>query len=276
MKHAIAVAAALLLAACTSGLDHKLDGTSEKAFQASLEKMRKSASPEDAKRLDDALRILAIRDVTIGFEGGILGAMKKIQPKSPESLAEDLMPQVNGRTGRDILEAAATRRREQGQRQLQAVNAEAEKLRKARAEKESAREFLARIQVQDARIGIGGGMAIMDFKVRNDSEEALASLFLRATVTGADGRALVVDEFTYKALPPIAPAQLRAVRLPSSTPGKWNSPELAKQTGLGLALSVENATTPAGQKLATSFTQKDAERLAALESMKPELEALAK
>jgi hypothetical protein len=276
MKRAMAVAAALLLAACTSGLDHKLDGTSEKAFQASLEKMRKSASPEDAKRLDDALRILAIRDVTIGFEGGILGAMKKIQPKSPESLAEDLMPQVNGRTGRDILEAAATRRREQGQRQLQAVNAEAEKLRKARAEKESAREFLARIQVQDARIGIGGGMAIMDFKVRNDSEEALASLFLRATVTGAEGKALVVDEFTYKALPPIAPAQLRAVRLPSSTPGKWNSPELAKQTELGLALSVENATTPAGQKLATSFTQKDAERLAALESMKPELEALAK
>jgi hypothetical protein len=85
---------------------------------------------------------------------------------------------------------------------------------------------------------------------------------------------LVTDEFTYRASPPIDPSQVRGVRLPSSTPGKWNSPQLAKQSELALQLSVENATTKGGQKLAASFTQKDAERLAALEKQKPILEAL--
>ena len=86
---------------------------------------------------------------------------------------------------------------------------------------------------------------------------------------------LVTDEFTYRASPPIAPAQVRGVRLPNSTPGKWNTPQLAKTADLALQLSVENATTAGGQKLATSFTQKDADRLALLGKQKPQLEALA-
>jgi hypothetical protein len=168
--------------------------------------------------------------------------------------------------------------REQAERQLAAAKVEIAKLKKARTEKEAAREFLAKVEIQEPRIAILGTgaqrMGVLDFKVANGSEETLASLFLRASVTGAEGKVLMTDEFTYKASPPIAAQQVREVRLPSSSPNKWNSPELAKETQLGLKLQVENAATAAGSRLAASFTQKDEERLAQLEKQQPVLEAM--
>lgn len=279
MNRAILLAAALLLSACGGGLDQKIDGTGEAAYRASLDRARKAASAEEAKQLEDAIRVLAISDVSIGFEGGILGAMEKMRGKPPESLVEPaLLAQVNGRTGREVIAAAAERRREQGAKQLAAAKAEIATLTKARAEKEAAREFLAKLEIREPRIAILGSgaqrMGVLDFKVTNGSEETLASLFLRASVTGAEGNVLMTDEFTYRASPPIGAAQTREVRLPSSSPNKWNSPQLAKESRLGLELQVENAATAAGSRLVASFTQKDAERLAQLEREQPQLEAI--
>ena len=256
MFRAILLALSLALAACSGGLDQKLDGSSVAAFRTSLNKVRNSVSDEDRKQLDDSLRVLAVSDVSIGFEGGILPAVDKLRSTPLTELAEPLMPEVNGRTGREVVAAAKVRMKEQAERQLAS----------------------AKVEILDPRIAILGSdaqrMAVLDFKVMNGSEEVLASLFLRASVTGADGKVLMTDEFTYKASPPLAAGQVREVRLPSSSPNKWNSPELAKQAQLGLQLQVENAATAAGSKLAASFTQKDADRLALLEKQKPVLEAL--
>ncbi|WP_171094287.1 DUF6694 family lipoprotein [Usitatibacter rugosus] len=278
MFRAILLASTLALAACSGGLDQKLDGSSEAAYRTSLNKVRNSVSEEDRKQLDESLRILAVSDVSIGFEGGILTAVDKLRSTPLTELAEPLMPQVNGRTGRDIVAAAKLRMKEQAERQLATSKIEIEKLTRARKEKESARDFLAKVEILEPRIAIVGTdaqrMGILDFKVSNGSEEVLSSLFLRATVKGADDKVLMTDEFTYKASPPIAAGQVRDVRLPSSSPNKWNSSELAKQAQLALQLQVENAATLAGSKLAASFTQKDADRLALLEKQKPVLEAL--
>ena len=278
MNRLLLLAATLLAAACTRGLDNKIDGSSEQTFRASLGVIRESVTPEAMRQLDEALKILAISDVSIGFEGGILGAMEKMGGKTSESLAEGLLAQVNGKTGKEVIAAAEKRRTEQGGRQLATVNAEIAKLAKARADKEGAREFLTKISIVEPRIAITGGggarMAIIDFKVQNASEEGISSVALRGTVTGAEGKVLLVDEFNYKSSTPIMPGQTREVRLPSSSPGKWNSPELARQTELQLQLQVENAATPSGSKLAASFGQKEADRLALLEKQKPVLEAM--
>ncbi len=280
MRNVVAFALALALSACTRGLDYKVDGSSEAAFKSSVQKIRDSASGEDVQLLEESIRVLAVPDMQIGFEGGILGAMEKMRAKNLESIAEIVLPQVNGKSGREIVSAAQKRMRDQARKQLAVQDAELDKLRKARAEKDSAREFLARIEILDPRLAVVGvspmRSAILDFKVRNGSEEALASLFLRASVTGANNEVLLTDEFTYRASPPIAADQVREVRLPSSSPSKWNTPQLAGQATLSLKLQVENAATSAGTKLATSFTQMDEARLALLEKQKPELEAIVK
>ena len=41
MKNILAIVALLALAACTSGLDRKFDGSSEQKFETSLETMKK-------------------------------------------------------------------------------------------------------------------------------------------------------------------------------------------------------------------------------------------
>ena len=85
MKLILSLVMALMLVACSSGLDGKIDGSNEKAFESSLASMKKSATPEQVAQLDDALLVLAISDVSIGYEGGLLGALKKISiAKSPE------------------------------------------------------------------------------------------------------------------------------------------------------------------------------------------------
>jgi len=275
---AILLASTLALAACSGGLDQKLDGSSDAAYRKSLGKVRNSLSDEDRKQLDESLRVLAVSDVSIGFEGGILGAVDKLRSTPLAEISEPLMAQVNGRTGREVVAAARVRMKDAAERQLASSKIEIDKLTRARKEKEAARDFLAKVEITEPRIAIVGTdaqrMGILDFKVSNGSEEVLSSLFLRATVKGADDKVLMTDEFTYKASPPIAAGQVRDVRLPSSSPNKWNSPELAKQAQLVLQLQVENAATLAGSKLAASFTQKDADRLALLEKQKPVLEAL--
>ena len=81
MKKIVALGVSIfiaMLAGCTSGLDRKLDGSSEKAFETSLADMKKSAKPDDVARLDDALLVLAITDVSIGYEGGSSTSMGRL------------------------------------------------------------------------------------------------------------------------------------------------------------------------------------------------------
>ena len=131
MKRILAIVLAaiiLLLSACTSGLDRKLDGSSEKSFESSLEAMKKSAKPDEIARLDDALLVLAITDVSIGYEGGIIGALQKISTRSPEQLTEQLMPLVHGRTGREVIAAGQKRKKDEAGRQLANVDRETAQL----------------------------------------------------------------------------------------------------------------------------------------------------
>ena len=279
MRTLLLIAATLLAAACARGLDHRIDGSSEAGLKASLAKVRESASAEDVKALEDAMRALAVTDLQVGFEGGILGALEKVAGRSPESLAETLLAEVHGKTGREIVAAADKRKRDLASRQLAEANAEIAALRKARTDKEAAKDKLALVQVLDPRMALTGSagsrMAILDFKVRNGTEELLANLSLRAIVTRGDGVDVLTDDFVFRSATPMLPRETLPVRLPNTAPGKWNSPELAKQQDLSLKILVLNADLASGGRLAASFEQKEAERLALLERQKPRLEALA-
>jgi hypothetical protein len=262
---------AMTLAACSSGLDRKIDGTSEKSFDASLARMKKSAKPEEVARLDDALLVLAISNVSIGFEGGILGAMKKISiSKSPEQLAEQLMPIVDGMTGRDIIKAGQKRKKDE------AANVELEmaKLAKLRDEYTGTKGILAPIRIVSPTLRFNSvgpqKMSVIDFTVSNGSDIGLTYLYLRGTVTEpSSGKVLFSDDINYKlSAAPLLPGESKMLRLPNSSPGKWNAAEIWGKENLGFTVEVVNAENLAGQRLAASFTRKDADRVTALEANK--------
>ena len=280
MKKILSLLIVFTLTACSSGLDGKLDGSSEKAFETSLARMKKSARPDDVARLDDALLVLAISNVSIGFEGGILGALKKISvASSPEQLADQLMPIINGMSGREIIKAGQKRKTEEAAKQLARIEIEMSQLTKLRDEKASTKGILAPIQILEASLRFNSigpqKMSVMDFKVKNGSDVALTYLYLRGTVTEAGSKkVLFSDDINYKlSAEPLQPNETKALRLPNSTHGKWNAPEIWGKENLGFSIEVVNAENLAGQRLAASFTHKDNERLATLEANK---QALAK
>jgi hypothetical protein len=267
-----------LLAACSSGLDRKLDGSSEKSFESSLAAIKKSAKPEEITRLDEALLVLAISDVSIGYEGGIVGALQKIAARSPEQLAEQLMPVVHGMTGRQVIGAGQKRKKDEAERQRVRVDGEIAELRKLREEKASTKGALAGIEVIAPTLRFNSvgpeKMSVMDFKVRNGTDSGLSNLYLRGSVAEMPGnKVLYADDIKYKlADEPLLPGVTKELRLPHAGRGKWNAPEIWGRENLLFTIEVVNAENLQGMKLAASFTIKDGERLAALEKVRQSLD----
>lgn len=279
MSRFFCICAALLLAACSSGLDQKIDASNDAAFRDSLARIQQSVSPERAQELNDAIRILAVSDVSIGYEGGILGALKKLEGQQTDQLRELVQSAVNGKSGKAIIAAAAQRRKEQASKQLASVEDELAKLNKAGAEYEANKEVLAKIEIQLPRLGYAptgtGKMAMLEFKVTNNTEHILTALFLRASaVDPGSTRVLFADDINYKLPAGLPPGESKDIRLPYSQPGKWNAPELTKRSETELEISVVNAEAGIGKKLVPNFTHKDAQRVAELEQEKPLLQKM--
>jgi hypothetical protein len=267
------------LAACSSGLDQKVDASSDAAFRDSLARIQSSSSPAQVQELNDALRILAVSDVSIGYEGGILGALKKLEGQPTEQLRELVQSAVAGKSGKAIIAAATQRRKEQASKQLAAVEEELSRLNKAGAEYETNKEVLTKIEIALPRLGYAptgtGTMAMLEFKVTNNTETRLTALFLRASaVDPGSTRVLFADDINYKLPAGLAPGESKDIRLPYSQPGKWNAPELSKRSETELEISVVNAESAPGKKLVPNFTHKDAQRVAELEQEKPLLQKM--
>ncbi len=270
----------LLLAGCAKGIDQKIDASSDSALVASLATIHASAKPEEVAALDAALKVLAVTDVSIGYEGGIVGALEKLGAQPVTQLRDRFEPIVQGKSGRAIIAAAALRKKEQAARDLPILEQELAKLSKLGSEREAGKEVLDKIVVHLPRFGYQptptGKLAMLEFKVTNNTEQKLTSLFLRGSaIDPGSSKVLFVDDINYKLPTGLLPGETKDIRLPYSQPGKWNSPELAKQNEIELAVEVVNAETGPGVKIVAHFTHKDAERLALLERHKPQLEAMA-
>jgi hypothetical protein len=269
------------LAACTKGLDRKVNGSNEAVFEQSLAEMKKNASQEDVAKLDEALYALAVSDVSIGYEGGILGAFRKIsRGKPPEQLGAALMAAVDGKSGREIVEMGRKRLQVEGARQLAAGDKEIALLKQMRDENTAKKGALEGIEVLDATLRFSSvgpeRLSVMDFKVRNGSAGGLSHLYLRGTASeAAGGKILASEDFNYKlSESPLLPGDIKAIRLPQGSRSKWNQPEIWGKDQLLFKVELVNADNLAGQKLTTAFTTKDAARLAQLEANRQALSAM--
>ncbi|MDX2218868.1 MAG: DUF6694 family lipoprotein [Burkholderiales bacterium] len=280
LKGLLAVAMVLGLAACSSGLDQKVDASSDAALSASLANIRNGAKPEEYEALEAALRVLAVTDVSIGYEGGIVGALEKLKNQPVAQLRDRFEPLVQGKSGRTIIAAASGRKKAQAGRELPLVEQELATLAKLGAAREAGKTILDKIEIQLPRFGYQptptGKLAMLEFKVTNNTDQTLTSLFLRGSaIDPGSQKVLFVDDINYKLPAGLAPAETKDIRLPYSQPGKWNSPEIAQRNEVELGIEVVNAEIRPGVKIVAHFTHKDAERLARLEVQKPILEAMA-
>ena len=274
MKFILGTMIAVALVACSSGLDRKIDGTTEKTFETSLATIKKSATADEVARLDDALLVLAISNVSIGFEGGILGAFRKISAQHPEQLGYQLALVVDSMTGREVIKSGQKRKEDEIAKQLDRIETELVKLTKQRDEYANTKGILAPIRIVEPRLRFSSAgsqkMSAIDFTVDNSSDIAVTYLFLRGTVAEkATGKVLFTDDINYKlSAAPLMQGESKTLRLPHTTPDKWNAPAIWGNENIVFSIVVVNAENLAGQKLATAFTQKDMGRMTALEDDK--------
>ncbi|MBL8521292.1 MAG: hypothetical protein JNK75_11540 [Betaproteobacteria bacterium] len=281
MKNLLLAALLLALAACSKGLDRKIDGSSEAKFESTLADIKKKATPEEVTQLDQALIALAVTDVSIGYEGGILMAFQKLaSSRSPEQLAASLMGTVDGKTGREVVDMGRQRLKAEGSKQMAAGDKEITLLKQMRDENLAKRGALEGIEVLDATIRFSAvgpeRMSVIDFKVRNGSQTGLSHLYLRGTATEpGTGKVLATQDFNYKlSESPLLPGDIKSIRLPQAPRSKWNQTEVWGKDNLGFAVEVVNAENLSGQKLTTAFTSKDQSRLDQLEANRKALGAL--
>ena len=280
MKINAVIILVLLLSACSSGLDRKLDGSSEQAFSASLGGMKKSSKPEEVIKLDQALLALAITDVSIGYEGGILGALNTLSvDNTPEQLAEVLMPQVDGKTGRELIAAGQKRKKAEAAKQLAKVDAELMQLRAARDQRFAVKGLLDRIQVLEPSLRFNSvasqRSSVIEFTVKNGIDLPLSQLFLRGVAAEpTSNKILFADDINYKLSERLPPGESKTIRLPNMDPGKWNSLEVWGRSNLQFTVELVNAESRPGEKLAPAFSNKDAQRLTMLEKNRPLLEKM--
>ena len=280
MRFILCTMIAMALVACSSGLDRKIDGTTEKTFETSLATIKKSATADEVGRLDDALLVMAISNVSIGFEGGILGAFSKISARRPEQLGYQLAPVVDGMTGREVIKAGQKRKEDEIAKQLGRIETELAKLTKQRDEYASIKGILAPIRIVEPRLRFNSAgsekMSVIDFTVNNGSDIALTYLYLRGTVNEkATGKVLFSGDINYKlSAAPLMQGESKTLRLPHATPDKWNAPAIWGNENIVFSIDVVNAENLAGQKLAAAFTQKDMGRMIALEGDKVALTQL--
>jgi hypothetical protein len=273
MKILVSAIAVLCLAGCTKGLDRKFNGSSEAAFEQSLAEIKKNAPAADIAKLDHALYALAVSDVSIGYEGGILGALRKMtRAGSPEQHAAALLRVTDGKTGREVIEAGYARLGVEGKKQMAAGDKEMALLKQMRDENTAKKGALDGIEVLDATLRFSSvgpeKLSVVDFKVRNGTSGGLSHLYLRGTASdAASGKVLASEDFNYKlSESPLLPGETKSIRLPQGARSKWNGAEVWGKDNLGFKVDVVNAENLTGQKLTTAFTTKDAARLAQLEA----------
>lgn len=255
---ALCFAAALLLASCSEN-SPTIDASSVDAFQKSLQSVRQSLPEEQRGTFDNALMQLAVpenHDADTLF--GALTSLAAI-PTTPEGLMARLGPEINGKTGAEVLSLAAERSRERYKRQLSAVEAEIASLMDELAAAESslseAESIRAKIKVSEAKYYWTSSRfseePTLDFKISNLTDIPIRRVFFHGLLE-TPGRSVpwVDASFNYSFAGGIEPGETQHLKLaPNIFSDGWGNRDLKDRRDLVFAVTVQNFEDADGNRL---------------------------
>lgn len=258
-----AALAALVVLLATNGCSApRFDGSSEQAFTASAESVKKSLSPEEQAKLAEALMVVGMQGTTI-FESALSG-------KSPESFASEMRSRVSGKTGAEVIAEADRIQAERAARERAEAEAELAKLEAAEKAVLGVQADLAKFEILEARLGKTEGFMprpFINMKVRNGTTFAVRRGYFRGRVT-SPGRSVawIEDDFNYQVSGGIEPGEEQVWRLSPNMFSGWST-DVPMDAALKVAVvKLEGAD---GKPLFTEleFAERDAARVASLRKM---------
>ncbi len=166
-----------LLAGCN---DPKIDTTSDDSMKASIQKVRESLPDTKQKEFDDAMKLLAFRQMDIRdlFAQGTAGR-GGFEGKVKDS--------INGKTGKQVIDEAERIRIERKEREYQQALEEIRELETKRVKSENAREELKKFQVIRSRFYMHKGeygrkQPIIELTLKNGTGNAISRAYFEGTI----------------------------------------------------------------------------------------------
>lgn len=198
------------------GCEARIDGSSDEAFQTSLEEMKEPLNEEEREELGKALLVVALKDMS--FKGLMAGT------QTGDTLKSDTRRALDGKTREEILDWAQEIRaeREKAQKEaerearaaeLERAREELETLKKTKAEAAAAQKKRDKFQVLEASFEqkkqrFMGPRPIVDLKVKNGTEKAVSRVYFEGTLK-SPGREVpwLEEEFNYEISGGIEPGE---------------------------------------------------------------------
>ena len=264
----------LALSGCSGPMDTRIDASTPEAYQKSLQAIRAKLQPDELKKFEDALTVVAFNDL-IPKDSGLLGMLAAAS--NPEKLQGQMLAVVNGKTPREIIASAANIRKSRAESELKSVNDEIATLEKQKAEAAKSGALLDKIAIVDAKYYWSKNafmpQPVIDFKVTNNTGVALSRIYYHGVVS-TPGRSVpwVDEDFNNEMAGGLEPGESKRLQLSPNMFSHWGPRETQDRNDLVLAVKAVNAEGVDKKKLVASFDKADAERLAKLGDMKKELE----
>ena len=205
----------------------RIDGSSEEAFEQSMERVTSSLSDEELDELGGAMMVIAFE--TLNFEQ--LFSMNPDETDSWDSdMFTNLMADLDGMTVSDIHRKADEIQDARDERERRQAIDEIRELEARKAEAEQARAGLAGFEVNRSRFYISEdgfiSEPVIDITVKNNTEHAVSRAYFRGTYA-TPGRQIpwLVETFNYSISGGLEPGEEQRWRLAPNMFGPWGNLE---------------------------------------------------
>jgi len=218
----------------------RIDTTTLETYAKSLENMKKSLSPKENERLDEALRYLRFGEAN---DYGMLGELLAQLADSPE-LQANLFSQIDGKTAEEIVDLASQR-----------VDEKILSLERDRQEADKTGTLLeAQLPISDARFYWSKdpySYPVVELKITNDTGVAITRVLFHGTVS-APGRTIPwIDEDFQEAISGgLENGESKLLRIMQTSSGPWGNTDAKKTSEKNIKITVLNAKDAEGGDLA--------------------------
>lgn len=261
IAHAFVVSVALILSACG---DPRIDGSSEEAYKASIQKVRDALDEKKKDEFDSALKQVAFSklDLKAIFSGSA----------TPDSIGKDVLTSLNGKTASDVIADAKKMQEEREAKEREQALSEIKELEQKKAASTSAAEQLKKFEVSRSRFsqksnGYFGKQPIIELTVKNGTSSVVSHAYFEGTLA-SPGRAVPwhKDEFNYKISGGLEPGESAKWSLAPNMFMGWGKVEAPADAVFTVV--VTQLDGPDGKPVYSSreYSEQDAERLAQLTS----------
>lgn len=213
-----------LLFACG---EPRIDGSSEEAFEESMERVTSSLSEEELEKFAESMMVIAFGQMNFeqlfSMDAGAAGSLEA-------DMFSGLLGELDGMTVSDIHQKADDIHREREARERRQAMEEIRELEERKAKAEQAREGLAGFEVNRSRFYVSEdgfiSEPVIDITVTNNTEYAVSRAYFRGTYA-TPGRQIpwLVETFNYAISGGLEPGEEQRWRLSPNMFGPWGNLE---------------------------------------------------